>query len=136
MLNVITSPPTIDVERFWKLESIGITPEVDEITGTNEMKTYMATCVSLKDNQYSVKLLWKEDHPPLPSNYDVSVRRTHSMVKHLRRDPFLFRKYDDIINEQLERGFIEAVDEDTQPSHPVHYILHHGVRKDWMTTPI
>jgi len=94
---------TSDVERFLKLESIGITPKVDETTGANEMKTYMDTCVSFKDSQYSEKLPWKRDHPPLPSYYDVSARRTHIVVKNLRRDPFLFRKYDDIINKQLEK---------------------------------
>lgn len=117
-------------------ESISITPEVEETSGANEMKRYMDTCVSYKNNQYSVKLSWKEDHPPLPTNSDVSARRTQNMVKRLRRDLFLFRKYDDIINEQFERGFLEAVDEDSQPSHHVHYITHHGIRKYSMTTPI
>jgi hypothetical protein len=137
MLNIMTSPlNTVDIERFWKLESIGITPEAEVTSGPKELQTYMDTFISYKDNQYSVKLPWKNDHPPLPTNYDVAVSRTQNMIKRLRTDPFMFQKYDDIINEQRERGFIEAVDKNLKPDQPVHYIPHHSVRKESLTTPI
>ncbi|XP_052256469.1 uncharacterized protein LOC127861830 [Dreissena polymorpha] len=133
----MTSPlNTVDIERFWKLESIGITPEEEVTSGPKELQTYMDTCIYYKDNQYSLKLPWKEDHPLLPTNYDVAVSRTQNMIKRLRTDPYMFQKYDDIINEQRERGFIETVDENLKTGQPVHYIPHHSVRKESLTTPI
>ncbi|KAH3873022.1 hypothetical protein DPMN_036247 [Dreissena polymorpha] len=69
----------------------------------------MDTCIFFKDNQDSVKLQWKKDHPPLPTNNDVTVSRMQNMIKRLRTDPYIFQKNDDLINEQRERGFIESV---------------------------
>jgi hypothetical protein len=48
----------------------------------------------------------------------------------------MFEKYGETMNKQLECGFIETVDECTMPDHQVHYIPHHGVIKDSVTTPI
>ena len=81
MLNVITSPPNpMDLERFWKLESIGITPEED-VGKSKDVKTYIDRCISFSDGKYVAKLPWKEDHPPLPTNYAVTLRRTESMIR-------------------------------------------------------
>lgn len=137
MLNVITSPPNyLDLERFWKLESIGITPLKDDTSGSSNLKTYMDTCISYNEGRYSAKLPWKDDHPPLPTNYDVSLKRTESPIRRLRKEPFLLRKYGEIISEQKERGFIETVDDSVVSSYQIHYIPHHGVQTDSVTTPI
>ncbi|XP_052820064.1 uncharacterized protein LOC128245883 [Mya arenaria] len=86
MLNVITTPPTtLDLERFWKLESIGITPEGVDTSGSRNLKTYMESNISYDEGRYIAKLPWKDDHLPLPTNYDVSVRRTENLIKRLRR---------------------------------------------------
>ena len=58
------------------------------------------------------------------------------MIRRLRKEPFLLRKYCEIISEQKERGFIETVDVSVVSSHLIHYIPHHGVQKDSVTTPI
>ena len=82
MLNVITSPPNyLDLERFRKLESVGITPEKDDTSGSSNLKTYMDTCISDNEGRDSAKLPWKDDHPPLPTNYDVSLKRTESRIR-------------------------------------------------------
>ena len=136
MLNVITSPPNpMDLERFWKLESIGITLEED-IAKSDDLTTYMDTCISFSEGKYVAKLPWKEDHPPLPTNYAITLKRTENMICRLRKEPHLFKKYGEIINEQQKRGFIEEVCDPIVHDHPVHYIPHHGVKKDSATTPI
>ena len=58
------------------------------------------------------------------------------MIRRLRKEPNLFKKYGEIINELQKRGFIEEVWEPIVHGHPVHYISHHGVKKDSATTPI
>ena len=91
------------------------------------------TCISYNEDRYSTKLQWKDDPPPLPTNYDVSLKRTESMIRRLRKEPFLLRKYGEIISEEKERGFIETVDDSVVPSHQIHYIPHQGVQKDSVT---
>ncbi|XP_052777853.1 uncharacterized protein LOC128215181 [Mya arenaria] len=137
MLNVITTPPTtLDLERFWKLESIGITPEGDDTSGSRNLKTYMESNISYDEGRYIAKLPWKDDHLPLPTNYDVSVRRTENLIKRLQKGPFMLQKYGEIIREQGDRGFIEEVDTNVKNDHPIHYIPHHGIKKDSVTTPL
>ena len=136
MMNVITSLPNpLDVERFWKLESLGITPE-EEAADPSDLKLYMDTCISFSEGKYIAKLPWKEDHPPLPTNYTVALKSTESMIGRLRKEPCLFWKYGEIINEQVKRRFIEEVSDSCVPNHQVHNIPHHGVKKDLVITPI
>ena len=96
----------------------------------------MDTCISFSEGKYIAKLPWEEDHPPLPTNYAVALRRTETMIRRLRKEPCLFDKYGEIISEQIKRGFIEEVSDSSVPNHQVHYIPHHGVKKDSVTTPI
>ena len=46
----------------------------------------------------------------------------------------MFKVYNGIIEEQLRCGFIEKVP-DSELNKPCHYIPHHGVHKDSVTTP-
>ena len=67
IMNIITPPrDTYDLERFRKLETLGIQSEKD-----GESSEYRATyCTVFKDGRYSAQLPWKPyrvpDPPPLP----------------------------------------------------------------------
>ena len=56
-------------------------------------------------------------------------------LKRLRSDPEFLEHYDNIMQEQLQRGFIEKVS-NMQPMEVCHYLPHHAVKKDSPTTPI
>jgi len=56
------------------------------------------------------------------------------MANHLAKTPQLLQLYNRIIEDQESGGFIERVSSDTSTS--VHYIPHHPVRKESLTTPI
>ena len=73
--------------------------------------------------------------PPLPDNFTVCQIRTRSLVHRLTQSPGLLQIYDNILKEQLNREFIELV---TEPYNggPAHYIPHHPVKKDSVTTPV
>ena len=89
-----------DLERFWNLESICIKlPEATDET-TAFLSHYQDTFNTLQEKGYNAKLPWKEDHSPLPTNSDVSQRRTRSMVHHLAKDPQKLKMYNDVIVEQ------------------------------------
>ena len=49
---------------------------------------------------YEIKLIWKENHPPLRSNEVNSLGRLHSLTKFLIRSNRL-REYNKIIHEQI-----------------------------------
>ena len=70
IMNIITSPPDMyDLERFWKLETLGIQSEKDG-ESSEYLLTYQRNCTVFKDGRYSAQLPWKPyrvpDPPPLP----------------------------------------------------------------------
>jgi len=58
------------------------------------------------------------------------------MIRKLTADPENLRKYNDIIQEQQSRGFIERVNNPDMANRVCHYIPHHAVLKDATTTPL
>ena len=123
------------LERFWAIESSGTFP----IAKNSErfMDTYLNSITRQEDGSYVVRFLWKEDHAPLPSNYEVCQQRTRSLVRRLASTPDLMKTYNQIIKEQERRGFVERVSSSSQLQNgQTHYIPHHHVRKESSTTPI
>lgn len=90
----------------------------------------------LEDGQYSAKLPWQPEHPPLPSNAEITKQRTHSMIRKLTADPEKLRMYNDIIREQQSWGFIKRVNNPDKNNGVCHYIPHRAVLKDSTTTPL
>jgi hypothetical protein len=133
---VLTSPPDVNqLEKFWKLESIGIVSE-ENSSHSNYLRDYQEKCITFKEGRYSAMLPWKPDHPTLPTNYNIAKRRTQNTIYRLKQQPEMLKKYGEIINEQEKRGFIEKVPNAEIPSRNAHYIPHHGVKKESTTTPI
>ncbi|XP_006825701.1 uncharacterized protein LOC102808861, partial [Saccoglossus kowalevskii] len=119
------------VQNVWDLELIGIkeSPETDK---RMSYESYKDTHLRVDQGKYVARLPWKEDHPPLPTNYSVTVNRTRNMIRRLTPD--VIKKYDDIIAEQRRRDFIEEVNEDDTSIG--HYLPHRAIKKDSATTPI
>ena len=99
------------------------------------MNTYIDSVTRLNDGSYMVKFPWKDDHAPLPSNFQVCGQRTRSLAHRLIQTPTLMKSYKEIIKEQERKGFIEKVISEPMPNQ-VHYIPHHPVRKESSTTSI
>ena len=71
IMNTITSPPDMyDLERFWKLETLGIQSEKDDESSSEYLATYQRNCIVFKDGRCSAQLPWKPyrvpDPPALP----------------------------------------------------------------------
>ena len=58
------------------------------------------------------------------------------MIRKLTSDPEKLRMYNDIIQEQPSRGFIERVNNPDTTNGVCHYIPHHAVLKNSTTTPL
>ncbi len=124
------------LERFWNLESIGILPNEITIQEDKFVQEYQDSSIRLENGRYCAKLPWKPNHDPLPTNEAVARGRTRSTVRRLAKNPEMLKTYDELINEQLQRGFIERVANPETTNGYCHYIPHHAVLKDSPTTPI
>ena len=125
-----------DLEHFWSLESIGITPPTEVDNQESFLQHYQRSSITrMSDGSYSAKFPWKEDFPTLPSNYGSCARRTRAMVRRLAQTPSLLTSYGEIIKEHERRGFIERVD-NVDSMDRAHYLPHHAVKKESATTPI
>ena len=117
------------VSKLWDLESLGI-------KASDEVHESFKSEINFIDGRYSVKLLWKQGHDPLPSNYENSFSRMKGQIKRLKRAPEVLKEYDSIIKEQLSSGVIEKVTE-LEGACKVHYLPHQAViRKDAETTKL
>ena len=46
------------------------------------------------DSGYELGVLWKANRPPLPDNYETTLKRLASIKRRLKRDPKLAKGYD------------------------------------------
>jgi len=95
------------------LETTGTELHKDSVEQVNSFLNSIYTqkfITRLNARSYCAKLPWRENHPPLSSNYSVYLQRTHSIAKHLAQTTGVLQLYDSIIQDQVHRGFIEQVD--------------------------
>ena len=120
----VTKNPNI--EDFWSLETIGITDSWD-VTDDDKALEQFNELISFRDGRYQVAWPWKCQNPNLPVNLDIVIGRMRSLSRRLQGNPDLFRKYDDIIQGQVEKGIIEKVTENMKENDRKHYLPHHPV---------
>ncbi|XP_070537449.1 uncharacterized protein [Ptychodera flava] len=123
------------MSQYWDLETLGIKENYNaDITNNGWFEKYRETHLERSsEGQYIASLPWREDHPPLPTNFEIANLRTRSMVRRL--EPELRHKYDDIIMDQVAKGFISKMDNADQSKG--HYLTQQlAVMKDSETTLI
>ena len=100
--------------------------------------TFQRHCISRdRDGSYVVRFPWKTNHPILSPNLVICERQARALARKLGRQPNLLQLYGNIINEQEQRNFIERVSSTDLPnSKRIHYIPHHPVKKNSLTTPV
>lgn len=76
-------------------------------------------------------------HQPRPDNYDLSVKQSSNLLRHLNQDPEILREYDSVIREQLRKGIVEMVEKPGEGEvGRTHYLPHHAVIRDKATTKL
>ena len=110
-----------ELKKFWDLESLGVKPP--------SVYEEFLKKLTYNGDYYEVHLPCKATHPPLPDNYELSERRLRSLLNRLRKEPDVMKEYDGVIREQIERGIVEVMDDQTrlETCHPVHCIPHQAV---------
>jgi len=73
---------------------------------------------------------------PLADNYQLCLKRLQGLMRPLHHDKDLLKKYNSIIENQLQQGIVEVV-EPLQEFERIHYLPHHPVvRRDKNTTKV
>ena len=115
------------LRSFWDLETLGIKePE-------QSMYEEFRDSIALKQHP-----MWRKQHPMLPDNYQLSLKRLYGLLRRLRQDPEILQEYNSIIQKQLHDRIVQKA-ENTEPmgSGRVHYLLHHAVvRQDKETAKL
>ena len=120
------------LQRFWDLESIGIIDDEKQVF--DQFRDH----ISFMGDRYEVSLPWKDPLRDIPSNYNLSLKRLTSLLKRLKQDPLTFEAYHKVIQEQVDNGMVEKVDNpEVIQGDRVHYLPHHAViRIDKETTKL
>ncbi len=106
MLRVDASPQSIEtleevLHTFWNLESWGIWESEDSVLDG------FTQSIQFKGE---VTLPWKDPHPPLPDNYELSRKRLGGLLRRLKQEPEIMHEYNSIIQDQLQGGIVEDSD--------------------------
>ena len=78
-IDCLTPSEDHQLTKFWDFESIGIR---DKETVTEAFEKN----ITFENGRYSVTLPFKENSPVLPDNYENTLHRFDSTVKHLKKD--------------------------------------------------
>ena len=109
------------LKQFWKLESIGIVDDQQALKFDGE--------------RYEVALPWKENHPKLRDNYKQAVKRFVSIENQLKRNDERAAAYSEAINQYIQDGYAEVINDSSEVEERVRYFPHHAVfREDKSST--
>ncbi|CAD6196229.1 unnamed protein product [Caenorhabditis auriculariae] len=90
-----------------------------------------------EDGRYVVRLPYLEDPKSLPTHKELAYFRLQSTTRKLVKNPDLLRRYNAVICDQLQKNFIEIVDdEEIADGEIIHYIPHHCVTNDNKSTKL
>ena len=118
---------------FWDLETIRIKHTTDEEENDEILERFQGE-IKQNGRRYQVSWAWKLCKTELPSNYILAEARLRSLVNNLRKDGDIIRRYDEIIQKQINEGTIEEADKNREylqhESVVIHYLPHHLVKTD------
>ncbi|XP_055938030.1 uncharacterized protein LOC129968202 [Argiope bruennichi] len=114
---------TRTITELWTLDSLGITDPSDRKTKEDLHESarehFLKTVQVDKDNRFVVHLPWVEDHPPLPDNFNLALKRLGNTVRKLKEEN-LYDDYNQIFEEWAREGIIEEI-----PKHEIHLLAHY-----------
>ncbi|XP_068205166.1 uncharacterized protein [Palaemon carinicauda] len=130
--NVMSPYGKFDVDEWWCLDHVGITPSEQYTVLEAEAIRKVSQSVVKKPEGYQVSLPFGSDARP-DTNYRNAVAQLESLQTKFRKDREYFDRYQGLINKYLEAGFISEVKE---PKIEGYYMPHFGIKKDSCTTPL
>ena len=130
----ITENQEPDLERFWRLDTMGIIDVEQKMSQEEDraMKIFKET-TCYDGERYTVSLPFKENAPFLSNNYHKVAKQLEATEKRLLRDPKLRQRYTDAIDDYVRRGYSRELTEeeiDEIDKGESYFIPHHAVIKE------
>ncbi|MCP3668269.1 MAG: hypothetical protein GY696_38240, partial [Gammaproteobacteria bacterium] len=122
-----------DLQDFWTLESIGITDDPNINDDDTALHRFYER-IQFQDGRYHLAWPWIDDNPDLPDNRTLAWARFKSILRRYTADPALFKACNDVILDQVAKGVIEVVPDESEILGLCHYIPHHAVITPGKTT--
>ena len=106
---LLTQTSHTDYEDFYRLDILGLEdrPEHDQQTVHAEFREQL---IRDPEGWYETGLLWKKNHPPLPSNKEGRLLHLDGLYNKLEKME-VTREYNKVIEQQKEEGIVELDDE-------------------------
>ena len=122
---LLTQVHSDDYEQLCRLDVLGLH---DNATGDqqNVYSEFKEQLSQSKEGWYETSLLWKGNHPPLPSNKTGSLKRLDNLVRKLEKQNII--DYDKIIKDQIDEGIVEKAERDAE--HKEFYLPHKAVIRE------
>ena len=120
---------TLDVqlEKFWKIESVGAEDKAMSREDLQAMQQWEAT-ITRKDGHYEMGIPFKKEQPHLPNNVSAARQRLASLKKRLQSDSELQKKYKENMADMINKGFaVRVSDDEESPMGKTWYLPHHPV---------
>ncbi|GFV78760.1 integrase catalytic domain-containing protein [Trichonephila clavipes] len=91
--------------------------------------------VQYNNNRYVVELPFRKHWNELSNNISVAKQRFQSLWGRLRRDKTLYTQYKETIQDYLNQGIIEKVNDTEINAHkPMYYLPHQAIKKEGRVT--
>ncbi|VDL76553.1 unnamed protein product [Nippostrongylus brasiliensis] len=116
----ITNEDDFDITELWKLPGIGI----EDLSSENEQNKHIVdnfyATVQFQDGKIFVQFPWKSNKKQLTDNFNLALSRLHQLFKMKQQNPQRWKEYCKIIDDQLQKEFIE------EAPHTTHYNVVHA----------
>lgn len=84
------------------------------------------TFKNANEDAYDSDLLWREEEPSLPSNYEMAKKRLQSLEKKFECCPEVRERYAKSIQDDIEKGYVKKLNEgEVQCDSKVNWYLPH-----------
>ena len=123
------------LQRFWEIEEVPATKHLTDEERRCE-EHFNSTTRRSPEGTFIVKLLFKKEIGELGDSQQQARRRLRSLLHRLRKQPDLYRRYNEFIQEFFKLRDMEEVPENEMllPKEKSYYLSHHCVFKDSCTT--
>ena len=115
------------LRKFWEIDSFGVRAE-ETVTLTRSdqhaVDKMNETCRWVASG-YELGLLWKDEKPQLPNNYETALCRLESLERRLRKDTKLADGYCQAVNAYVEKGFARKLHPKEQSTDGEQWLLQH-----------
>ena len=99
-----------------EIETLGVVKLADPTRSIEDKRALSlmekTTFKSASEDAYVSGLLWREEEPSLPNNYEMAKRRLQSLEKKFESCPEIRERYAKSIQDDIEKGYVKKLSEE------------------------